>query len=291
MENSINIDRIRSLAGIYNVSTIKNIVYNNSLSTLNGRLKRYKNLIAGSDENITFEVYLKLIYGQMISHYCNEYIYKNSLTNQLLIEKYGLETTTLLSEFRIGKSISDMILINGEVKLFEIKTDLDNFNRLEIQLNEYKKAVEKIYIVTSSKYVEIIKSNYSNSNYGIIELTETMQLRIHKEANSDKSNFSYETIFKLLRKDDYLQLVQDEFNFTPNVPNTVIFKECFDLCRQIEITKLQKAVFLKLKKRKISHTELLMKEEIPKELKFLCYLLNFDESNYDRLFSLLKVSI
>ncbi len=53
--------------------------------------------------------------------YRNEYFYKNTILNKLLLGRHSINTTTALSEMPIGKSIADFILLNGKGVVDEIK--------------------------------------------------------------------------------------------------------------------------------------------------------------------------
>ena len=284
-------DGIRSLANIYSPAIFRNIIKNDNLSTVEKRITKYKECILSSKRKLRFDDFLKSVYSEMNKNYRNEYIYKNAIINKLLFGKYSLNTTTLLNEFRIGKSIADTVLINGEVKVFEIKTDLDSLSRLDTQLLNYKKAVEKIYIVTNTKHIKGIFERYCDSNYGLIELTSRKTLKVHKDATSDKSSFDRSTIFKLLRKEEYQSIVKNEFNFIPDVPNTKIFRECYKKALDINIIKFQKLAFEQIKSRKIDQPQLLINQKTPYELKYICYVLDLSKKQYYQLHNLLRAEI
>ncbi len=77
------------------------------------------------------------IYSFMSRFYRNEYYYQNTLLNKLLIGKHSVNTTTALTQVPISKSKADFILINGKAVVYEIKTELDNFERLDTQIKVY----------------------------------------------------------------------------------------------------------------------------------------------------------
>nr|WP_270211591.1 sce7726 family protein [Streptococcus anginosus] len=60
--------------------------------------------------------------------------------NKRLLGMHSINTTTALTEIPVGRAKPDFILINGKAVVYEIKTELDNFDRLENQINEYYKA-------------------------------------------------------------------------------------------------------------------------------------------------------
>lgn len=280
-------DGIRSLSNLYSPTLLRDVINRNDLSQIENRIKKYKKTVLGFNRETSFNRFLELLYKEMVKNYRNEYLFKNTILNKLLLNKYGLKSTTLFSEFKIGSSIADLIFINGEVRLFEIKTNLDNLKRLDNQLNEYQKAVEKIYIVTDTKNLNEIKKRYFSNSFGIIELNSHGCLKQHKEAVKNVSFLDHKTIFKMLRKDEYLSIIKNYFERLPNVPNTKIFRESFKLIESMDILKFQKLAFHKIKERAHIETKLLDKRT-PDELKLLCYVLDFDVKEYEILFKLLK---
>ena len=58
------------------------------------------------------------------------------------------------SQVRIGHSIADFVMINGEGRVYEIKSDLDNFDRLYDQLRDYYRAFSKVSVLVSIHELE-----------------------------------------------------------------------------------------------------------------------------------------
>ena len=84
------------------------------------------------------------VYRFMSKSYRNEYFYQNTLLNKLLLGKHSINTTTALTQIPISKSKADFILINGKAVVYEIKTELDTFERLDTQLRDYFKAFNHV---------------------------------------------------------------------------------------------------------------------------------------------------
>ena len=97
----------------------------------------------------------------------------------------------------------------------------------------------------------------------------------------------FSTIFKTLRKPEYLSLVQEFFGEVPDVPNTKIFRFCYDLLSQIAIEDFQKRVMKKLKEREISQHTLLISRKVPKELSYICNSLDLNKEEYEKMFNFL----
>jgi hypothetical protein len=283
-----NIDSLRSLSEIFTTSNFNKVVRQNDYVLTERKLKKH----CSKDRiHTTYKKILGSLYLELQSEYRSEYFYKNNLLNKLLLKQYSLSTTSVFNEFKIGNSIADFVLLNGTVRIFEIKTDLDGLEKLQKQLNDYRQFADLVYIVTSSRYIDKLLIDYSNSTIGVIEFTQRNTFKEHKKAESNSSYFNHLTIFKTLRKAEYLDIVNNYFGCIPDVPNTKIFRTCFDLISSIEVTEFQKLTFNKLKKRKIKCPDLLESEKTPFELKQICYALDFSEQEYNSLYTFLNKTI
>ena len=119
-------------------------------------------------------------------------------------------------------------------------------------------------------------------------LNKKNERREEKKASNNDENLDFETIFKVLRKQEYLDLVKSEFGFIPNVPNTKIFKVCYEMLSQkMSVKQFQEKVLLILKKRKLHSPNLLISKKTPKELRYICNSLNLKEKEYKYLYSFL----
>lgn len=284
MEIITDLNKIRSLSQIISPSNFKKIVREDDYYPTFYKLKKYTTV---SDLTTNLDV-INIIYNSLLKNYKNEYVYKNILTTKLLLKKYSLKNTIALSEINIGKSIADFVLLNGEARVYEIKTELDNLEKLDKQIADYCQFGDKVYIVTSPKHVKKLIELYDSSTIGIIELTSRNALKTIKEATSNVSSFNYETLFKTLRKPEYLEIIDEYFNFVPEVSNTRIFKECLALAKKIEISLFQKMVVNQLKSRNISNPKKIQEKVIPESLKHICYTLDFSKNEYEKLNSFLN---
>jgi hypothetical protein len=279
MEITNDINKIRSLAQIFSTANFKKIVREEDYFDTFYRIDRY----AKVKESTTNLQVIDQVYKSLLNNYKNEYVYKNILINKLLIKKYSLKNTIALNEFKIGNSIADFVLLNGEARVYEIKTELDGLDKLDKQLSDYEKFADKIYIVASSKHIPSLLMKYYNSNIGIVELTQRNALKTIKEAKKNTVTFKHDTLFKTLRKDEYISLIKSYFKFVPNVPNTQIFRECIKMSKKIDILEFQKLVVQKLKFRNISNPEVFKERQIPESLKHICYSLDFSDVEYQQL--------
>ena len=180
------------------------------------------------------------IYHFMNYEYRNEYYYKNTILNQLLIKKHDLYNTAALTELPIGDSKADFIMINGRGVVYEIKTDLDNLIRLENQIKDYYKVFSYIYVVVGNKQLPHVKEFLKDQKVGIYELTASGRLICRKKAFYNRDNLSYEAMFQVLRKAEFESIILKHFHKLPEVNSFQYYRECKKWLERINIVTLQK---------------------------------------------------
>jgi hypothetical protein len=196
------------------------------------------------------------IYAHLGKEKRNEYYYQNTLLNKLLVGVHSVNTTTALSQVRIGKSIADLVMINGEAVAYEIKSELDNYGRLEDQLRDYYQAFSKVVVVVPEYAFEKVKQVLSelNATYkavGIYTITNNNTLskgsRIKPVHNY--SLLAHSALFKLLRKSEYERVLLAHFGKLPKCDQVFYFRVCLEHFKEIPLLTAQKLTFGELKKR------------------------------------------
>lgn len=223
------------------------------------------------------------IYHELKSNYRNEYFYKNTLLNKLLLGVHSVNTTTALTEVSIAKSKADFVLINGKAVVYEIKTELDNLERLSTQIDDYYKAFDHVAVVTYEKNVQHIQRVLDNIDkpVGIYVLRKNGKLGTIQSPQKYVDDLDKEIIFKLLRKSEYEDIVSQWFGELPEVTQFKYYATCKRMFMQIPIEESYVLVLRMLKKRmKIEKEEFV---NIPYELKFLAYFMELTYDDYQKL--------
>ena len=284
MKINNNIESLRSLSQIFSTANFKKIVRKKDYVNTFERITKHTSF----PNSITNLELLDNVYNELLESYRNEYVYKNTLINKNLIQKYSLKNTIALNEFKIGNSIADFVLLNGKARVFEIKTELDGLDKLEKQILDYYSFATEVYIVSSSKHIEKLIELHQKTKVGIIELTKKNSLKEIKPALPNIDLLEHSVIFKSLRKNEYINVLKANSIEIPKVSNTLIFKECLNLSKSIDIVVFQKTAIKVLKKRNIKNPELLKDNRIPNSLKHICYSLNLSKPEYEELNSFLN---
>ncbi|HCT8120003.1 sce7726 family protein [Enterococcus faecalis] len=272
---------------LFSQNTLKDMTRKQESSVLNKCVVKYSNNSHWENNQEA----LSFMYKFAAKKYRNEYFYKNTLLNKLLIGRHSLNTTTALTEFNIGNSKADFILINGKAVVYEIKTELDNLDRLDSQISDYYKAFDHVCIVTSDKHFNKIYEKYGNTSVGICVLTDRETISTKKECMENRQNLDYEILFKVLRKHEFEEIIFQHYGFLPATNQFVYYKECFKLFEKIEINNLYEDILVLLKQRvRLANTKKFL-NEIPYELKSLIYFSNYNEFEYEKLLNFLKSEI
>lgn len=288
-KNSKSKTMYRCYANLFSTSQFQKLVEKDDLSYLLAKYLKYREKL--NEHIFTVGDFYKYIYKSLLSNYRNEYIYKNIIINKILLGKHSLNTTTILNEFKIGKSIADLVLLNGTSKVFEIKTELDSLYRINSQISDYWKAFENIYIVTHINLVEKF-SKEIDERIGIIALTENNTLRTIRESTSNIDNLDNSIMIKCLRKGEYTNIIKDYFGEIPQTTPVKYFSTCRELFCRIPVDKLHNMMLAELKKRTIREKEKFKSDSIaPPEFKYLLWNLDYDANCYSKLEHLMKIEL
>ena len=223
------------------------------------------------------------IYCELKNNYRNEYFYKNTLLNKLLLGVHSINTTTALTEVAIVKSKADFVLINGKAVVYEIKTELDNLERLSSQIDDYYKAFDHVAVVTFEKNLVQLQKVLDNIDkpVGIYVLRKNGKLGTVQKPQKYVEDLNKEIIFKLLRKNEYEKIIGRYYGYLPEVSQFKYYTACKQLFLQIPLEESYLNVLKILKKRMQLEKEEFVK--VPYELKFLTYFMELKCDDYQKL--------
>lgn len=288
LKNSV--DTNHSISKIFSNSHFKGVINNGKSNFIDAKIDKYFQEL-GLNNNSTRGDALGVFYSYLLSEYRCEYIYKNFITKNILLGRHSLNTSTLLNELRVGSSLADLVLINGKSVVYEIKTELDTPERLADQLDDYRKAFTNIYLVTHHSLVDKYLSMLNDKSIGVIGLTDRFHLSEVRKASNNSDHLDIRTMFKVLRKDEYSNVIKQVHGFLPDVPNMYYFKECLSLAYQINAKKFNYLMSEELKKRKPKDPNTIQSNEVPDYLTNICLNIDPTSDQYIRLFNYLNEKI
>lgn len=269
---------------IFSRNVIRQCMNNKRCGTYIRAAEKYvENPNEKSNEQVLNDIYIALD-----KKYRNEYFYKNTLLNKLLIGVHSINTTTALSELPIANSKADFLLINGKAVVYEIKTELDNLDRLESQINDYYKAFDHVAVVTCKEHVSMLQERIElmNRPVGIYVLRKKGTIGTVQKPEEYRNSLDPEILFKILRKPEYEEILLRRFSKLPDVSAFRYYTECKRMFCGVPLEEVYLEVLKALKKRaKVVEKEFY---NVPYELKSLVYFMNFKQEDYTKLKSFLE---
>lgn len=149
----------------------------------------------------------------------DDYFFRSSLVQKIVFGRHSLNTTSLINEFRIGKSIADICIINGSMTAYEIKSDRDSLQRLRVQLEDYEKVCRNVYITASENRIAKLLSTVPKK-FGILTINRRGSLQeIRESADLIEFNDS-KYLCDALRLDEAIGVLTNLGVEVPALPNT-----------------------------------------------------------------------
>jgi len=218
---------LRPLAQIFSSPNIRAMA-ELRLPVAMGRLIEDSGLRASIPGRHTNSLILETIYGLLERHYRCEYVYKNTIAQKILLGRHRLAGATMATELRCGMSKADFAILNGTSTVYEIKTELDNLDRLPSQLDAYRNMFDKVFVVAHHGLAETLLDSLG-SDVGILAMTKQGTLRQLRASESHAKTVNPACIFDSLRKSEYMPIVQRYFGPIPAMPNTRHYPYCKEL--------------------------------------------------------------
>ena len=174
------------------------------------------------------------MYSLMCRKYRGEYFYKNTLFNRLLLGVHSLRTTTALTEIPVARSKADFILINGRAVVYEIKSELDNYERLNNQIDDYYKAFCYVVVVVGKGQETIAEGKIRRPYVGIMTVDKKGHCSEFRTPGYHSSDLELWVIFNILRKGEFEKIIMANY-FIAGVGRALLFKgeELFADCRTL----------------------------------------------------------
>ncbi len=249
------------------------------------------NLIYHSLSSYNMNSFSKLydfLFSEFSTKYRNDLFYRNLIATKIFLSRHSLDKSILINELRIGKSKADLVIINGSSTAYEIKSDVDNLDKLDKQLQDYLKVFDFTYVViaeeNANKLISVLPAKV-----GLITLTPKNTFNTLIKSTSNKDNVNPDTIFRSLRINEYKSIINKKFKFIPDVPNTKIFSECNKLFCQLS-PQTAHIEFVKILKKRIKYSPSLKKNinKYPISLRSSLLRSDFNDSQISNLLKQLE---
>jgi hypothetical protein len=242
--------QLRDYSSLFSRNEVKSWL-RGDFTSINYKIERYDRQWRKS-VSATYMDYLKYVYNILELHYQNEYVFKNALLNEWLIKEIGQGNSKVFNEYRVGNAVADLVMFNGNSKVFEIKTEYDSDHRLALQLENYKKAFNQIYIIIPESKLFLYEKY--NDGVGLISFNSklTKKFTIQRQAVNN-TEVDAETIMHILHTHEYKAIVKLHYGYLPEMTSFSQFRTCSELIKKIPNQELNRRFIEQMKKRDLEN--------------------------------------
>lgn len=168
--------------------------------------------------------------------YRTEYVYKSYVLRKKFV-CYSPKTSSLYFEFPIGLARADILLVNGKATVFEIKTQYDNYTRLNKQIQEYYKCFSDVSILAHPKDKEMLMRMLPDY-VGISSLAKDNRIQHVRKPISEFAYLDQETIFSLLHQSERKKVILSNGYKIPEVHPALQYEKCLNIFMKLSIDKV-----------------------------------------------------
>lgn len=235
-----------------------------------GQIRHVYQKAFGVSEPILLRDFFKNTYLALRRRYPSEYVYKNEIIRQVILQNHRLSETGVFTEFSCHGSKADLIAVNGTTTVYEIKTELDTLVRLRQQLEDYSKAFSQVNVVTCPNNARQVSDLLKNTSFGLLIYNyHDNSFDILKQPKENLEILDSARMFSLFRMGEYKKIIEIEFGFVPDVLNTKMYNECLMMFKKLTKEKQRDWVIKMLHCRQISRCQIAFSNRLPSSLRAL----------------------
>ncbi|HEY6872836.1 MAG TPA: sce7726 family protein [Geobacteraceae bacterium] len=263
-------------------------------SAIARRLSHQYHLFEQFGAGISVGEFYDSIFKLLIREYRHEYIYKNAIAEKILLGKHNLNTAFMLTEFRVDDCKADAVVLNGTSHVYEIKSEMDSFERLDRQLAAYHKMFDFITVITTERLYKSVADRVP-AEVGIMVLADgayQFRKKPFREAVSNKVNVDPVIIFNSLQRREYLKIIKEAFGVAlSHLPNTQIYSEAKKYFERLAPEAAHDAMVEALKHRRDTRRVADFVLDVPSSLKAASLSIRLTREERIRFVSLLHKDI
>lgn len=248
--------------------------------------KTYELVDATSTVGDLFDRVFNLLKNKTYRH---EYAYKAAITNKILLGTHSLKTASMLSEFRVGKSKADIVILNGTSSAYEIKSERDKLDRLESQINSYLKVFARVNIITGENHLEEIKSKTSDE-VGVLLLNDRYQISTIRKSVERKDRIEPQTLFESLQRKEQIEILMQFGVALPDVPNTQLHEALKEKFSKLPSAQVHDVTINTLKKTRSLLRLQDFTQNIPQSLYAIALSISLKKNEQDRFIQAIRTT-
>lgn len=159
----------------------------------------------------------------------DEYIYRAAITHRVLLGTHSLRTASMLTEFRVGSSKADLVILNGKATVYEIKSERDSLARLPSQIADYQRAFANVNVIASESHIDGVLATVPE-DVGVMCLSKRYQVSTVRKSIDRPERICPLTVFDSLRAVEATAILRSLSVAVPAIPNTqrhAVFRTLF----------------------------------------------------------------
>lgn len=144
--------------------------------------------------------------GELGANYRSEYFYKSVIIEKIVRGTHSPNTMAVYSEFKVGSSRADLVLINGQAVVYEIKTDMDDLSKAGRQAAEYYSCFKRVVFVVDEKHIET-SLRHLPEQVGISSIGARNRIRTIRKEVPRSDLLSNRSMFSCMHRREYESMV------------------------------------------------------------------------------------
>jgi hypothetical protein len=166
--------------------------------------------------------YLGSAFRRLSESLRSEYVFKNTIAEQILLRNHSLGSAGMFTEFRAGGCKADVVIVNGTSTAYEIKSERDQLGRLQPQLHSYLKVFDRVVVVADECHRRHL-SGMLPQDVGLTFLTSQRELAVEREPRTNWGRLDLGLMFDSLRRAEYLGVLALAVSWdATGIPNGVL---------------------------------------------------------------------
>lgn len=154
-----------------------------------------------------------------MENYRHEYTYKTAITQKRFLGIHSINTASMLTEFRVGSSKADVVILNGTASAYEIKSERDNLDRLQQQIEAYKRVFARVNVITSLSHLDEVQGSI-DADVGIMILNKNYAFSVVRKADDNPKRIDAGAVFDSIQLHESKRILQLLGVEIPSLPNT-----------------------------------------------------------------------
>jgi len=241
-----------------------------------------------SNEHATLADAFERAYAVLLKSYRNEYVYKNVLVSKIVFGRHSPRTASALLELPVGSSIADLLVLNGTSSVYEIKTDLDNLDRLKSQVADYLTCFENVNVVSSLSRIDAVERIVPR-RVGLIAIRNSGALSTVRPSIPGLEGIRLDRLFEVLRRAEVIEVLRNTIGYELDVPPGDVWRRTKALFTALPVSQAHSEALLQLRARGLRSSVLASDPALPHSLRAAAYSASLGPAPAGRLKARLRM--